>query len=366
MFLRVEEITIEKTRRSRHSTKKLIVCSCDVCSTEFRKKYTSKILSDSKTKLTFCCRKCLNESRKAGGLLRAQTDLNRDNEAWKNKQQTTMLQRYGVSNPGQMIDHAEKCAETIKKNYGEEFTNALQLPHSREAMKESLTNVNVIEKRKKTNRQIWGHENVFGSSKLKTRIKEILLKKYGVDHPSKLEGVTDKRFSTCENRYGYKCMFLKPEAKNKARQTFIHKYSHEYYWGSNSHKELCGSKKFLQRRHQTMKENGTYGKSRHEDVLYEFLLKHFPDVQRQVEVNGWSIDFYIPVINVYLQLDGVYWHGLNRSRETIESSSSPRDKVILETMERDVRQNEWFKSSGKRLIRVTDLQDFEEILMKLT
>lgn len=366
MFIRVEEITIEKTRRSRHSIKKFIVCSCDVCATEFRKKYTRKILSDSKAKLTFCGRKCLNESRKAGGLLRAQTDSNRDSENWQNKMKMTLLQRYGVSNPGQMIDHTEKCAKTIKKNYGEEFTNALQLPYVREAMKESLARIEVIEKRKETNRRTWGHENVFGSSRLKERIKEILLKKYGVDHPSKMEGTKDKRFSTCENRHGYKCMFLKPEVKNKARQTFVRKYSHEYYWGSNSHKELCSSKNFLQKRHQTMKENGTYGKSRHEDAVYEFLLKHFPDIQRQVEVNGWSIDFYIPVIDVYLQLDGVYWHGLNRPREAIESSSSPRDKVILETMERDIRQNEWFKSNMMTLVRVTDVQDFEDILTKLS
>jgi hypothetical protein len=192
MFLRVEEITIEKTRRSRHSTKKFIVCSCDVCSSEFSKKYTNKVLSDSKTKLTFCGRKCLNESRKVGGLLRVQTDSNRDNEAWKNKLQATMLQRHGVTNPGQMADHMDKCTETIKKNYGDDYSNALQLPHSRDAMKKSLADEDVIEKRKETNRQIWGHENVFGSYVLKERIKEILLKRYGVDHSSKIEGVTEK------------------------------------------------------------------------------------------------------------------------------------------------------------------------------
>jgi very-short-patch-repair endonuclease len=114
-----------------------------------------------------------------------------------------------------------------------------------------------------------------------------------------------------------------------------------------------------------MKANGTYGKSRHEDELHEFLLRHFPDIQRQVDINGWSIDFYIPSIDVYLQLDGVYWHGLNRPREDIESSSNPRDKVIFETMGRDVRQNEWFGSNEKKLVRVTDLQDFEEILKML-
>lgn len=62
------------------------------------------------------------------------------------------------------------------------------------------------------------------------------------------------------------------------------------------------------------------------------------------------------VRDTYIQLDGVYWHGLDRSIEELMRSKSPRDKVILGTVRRDAEQNEWCRASGTKMIRVTDIE----------
>lgn len=105
-----------------------------------------------------------------------------------------------------------------------------------------------------------------------------------------------------------------------------------------------------------MKRNGTYGKSKREDEFYATLVEALgeDDVQRQVTVNGWPIDFYARSLDTYIQFDGTYWHGLDRPLNTIMEFKSPRDRVIYGHWLTDNEQNEWFARNGVRLIRVRD------------
>ena len=57
-----------------------------------------------------------------------------------------------------------------------------------------------------------------------------------------------------------------------------------------------------------------------------------------------------------VQFDGEYWHGLNRSLEEILRFKTPRDKTIHCKYQIDRRQDEWFKSTNRRLIRIIDKQ----------
>jgi len=104
-----------------------------------------------------------------------------------------------------------------------------------------------------------------------------------------------------------------------------------------------------------MKRNGTYRKSQPEDGLHEYLVKRFGNVERQKHVNGWPIDFYVPSLDTYVQLDGVYWHGLDRPIEEIRGSSVPRDQQIVRKWETDRKQDAWFVEQGIRLMRITDV-----------
>lgn len=111
------------------------------------------------------------------------------------------------------------------------------------------------------------------------------------------------------------------------------------------------------KRHETMKRNGTYGKKTKPEILLEsFLQSTFgsDNVVYQKFVYRWPIDFYIKSIDVYIQLDGVYWHGLDRNIEKIASSKSKRDANICKCYYKDSEQNAWFKTNNLMLVRITD------------
>jgi len=80
------------------------------------------------------------------------------------------------------------------------------------------------------------------------------------------------------------------------------------------------------------------------------------NVEQHVLVNGWSIDFYIKTTNVYVQFDGVYWHGLNKPIDVIKTETAKRSMTIVATYEKDRHQDLWFKENNVRLIRITDQQ----------
>lgn len=116
--------------------------------------------------------------------------------------------------------------------------------------------------------------------------------------------------------------------------------------------------------HQTLKQNGTYVKSRDEDAFFEYLCQCVEDeavIERQVMVNGWRIDFYIKSIDTYVQFDGEYWHGLDRPLSVIAEHYSPRDINIEGTFYKDIEQNDWFNQNRKSLVRVTD-KEFKKVL----
>lgn len=269
-----------------------------------------------------------------------QTQSHRDNIVWQAKLQATMLKTHGVTNPGQMDDHVQVTAQTLMKRHG--VSNALNLPHARERMKEALASPEVIIKRKETNITRYGHENPFGSTTVQQTIKETLLEKHGVEHSSLIPGIGEKRKQTYRERTGYEHPFKTPASLAKLRSP-----------ATNI------------KRHETMKRNDTYGKSTVEDTAYETLLQTFPNTQRQVNINGWAIDFYVPEVDTYVQLDGVYWHGLDRPRSIIEASQSPRDKVILSTLIRDKQQNIWFAAHDLKLVRFTDQQQIADVINNL-
>lgn len=235
MYIKIIEIPIEQMARSKHTSKKLIVCSCDICDVKYTQKYTRPRLTKLQNQFTFCSKGCTNLARKRGGILMKQTQSNRDNEAWQKNMQSTMKKRYNVTNPGQMLDHVEKCSRTLMENYG--VTNALNLPHARDNMRKALASKEVKETRIMTNLERYGHENVFASEPIKDKIKQTLQARYGINHSSRIEGISKKRKSTYAITHDYDHPFKEPKLR-----------------------QFLASKECSIKKHETMKRNGTYGK----------------------------------------------------------------------------------------------------------
>jgi very-short-patch-repair endonuclease len=147
-----------------------------------------------------------------------------------------------------------------------------------------------------------------------------------------------------------------PEAIAKRRATIKERFGVESVLALPEIHALANTPEKCRQRHLTMKANGTYFTSKPEEALYQYLVARFQHVERQVVVNQWPIDFYVVDIDAYVQLDGAYWHGLDRPIEEIAQFKTPRDRTILRKFQIDREQDEWFRSTDRRLLRITDRQ----------
>jgi very-short-patch-repair endonuclease len=180
----------------------------------------------------------------------------------------------------------------------------------------------------------------------------------GRSHPKRGKEKAKKHF---QEKYGVDNPYQAKECKDKIRQTMLTRYGVEYVGQTQANRKSCESLNAQVKKHNTMKKNKTYKKSFSEDEFYDMLCIKFGtnNVERQVLLNNWRIDFYIQDINLYVQFDGVYWHGLDRDIEKIKEFKHKRDKKIYETWCRDQKQNEWFKQQNIKLIRILDIEWFK-------
>jgi very-short-patch-repair endonuclease len=260
--------------------------------------------------------------------------------------------------------------------------------------------------RERTNIERHGSSNVFASESIKQKIKGTWVEKYGVDHPQRSsvikaktedtnvkkygcrnpaqsEVVKSKMRSTCQERYGTDFVFQSESFKSVSAQTSKRKFGvshhskrvefrraigvnlklHRQAWKESmvrNHgvdnplkllktRQACNSDESMVKRRETMRHNRSWTTSKPENRLYEILLLKYPKVQRQVPVGRWVMDFYIPETDTYVNLNGSYWHGRGKTREELLFSPSPRDKVILSTVDRDLLREMWFKERGYNL-----------------
>lgn len=278
----------------------LLRVKCDECDTNFnRYEYRCQCLN-------FCTRKCQMLSL-GKGKLRKKIEL-----AWKKNSNNDDL-----INPSQDPIVKRKIRETSMKRYGTShwWKN---------------------EDCQKQWRAIWkkkhGTSHPLSTPEIRQAGMETLVKIYGVDNGFKTPQCKERNTSL--------------EAKIRYKKTSLKNFGFENPTQSSIIK---------QKRHETMKRNNSYGKSKIEDQCYNLLKNYFDDVERFFMYNNWSIDFCVNS-NTLIQLDGIYWHGLNRPIEQISLHSSKRDVTIERTFYRDQRQNKEFHDDlNMNFLRITDI-----------
>lgn len=289
-ILREFDVVVLRNRKRR-----MAICLCDECGVEFERQRCF-----IRSKLTFCSQGCRRKSRSDGAM-------------WE-QNRNTRLERYGT------LDHSTaqsrkiasvKRNATIAVRYG--VTNAGQIP-------------NGIKKRLTTCQQRYGWQTPFQSS--------VFLEK-AIKRNTSSE-IQEKREKTTLERYGVRSMLSLPEVNALGR-----------------------TPEAEAKRHSTLKRNGFFGNpTKPELALGALLSSQFSKVESTVSPfdnnRRWTLDFWVIDHDCYVQLDGVYWHGLNRPRDVIVASTTSRDKKILEKMYTDDEVDVWFTNNDKRLIRVTD------------
>src|SRR5690606_35609423 len=107
---------------------------------------------------------------------------------------------------------------------------------------------------------------------------------------------------------------------------------------------------------ETKIKNGSCSKSKPEEQMYTYLIDMYgvKNVKRQKQLLNQFVDFYITTTNTYIQVDGVYWHGLNRPTNKIKMGKTLQDKKIYKQILRDKDLNEFCRTNNINLIRFTD------------
>lgn len=206
-------------------------------------------------------------------------------------------------------------------------------------------NKEVQEKRVKTCIEKFGGRAPLCSKKVKDKMNETIQEKFG-DHFSRSKSVRDKIKKTCIKKYGVDSFSKTKEFKDSINWQEINKKGFE-----------------------TRKNNGISPVSKIEQKFCFFLKEHFTEVQSQIPVNKWWIDFYIPVNNCYIQFNGDYWHGTSKNYEELINSPHPRDKVIAATKLRDLEKEKYFKENNLNLIIIHEYEfknkEYQVILDKI-
>lgn len=196
------------------------------------------------------------------------------------KVKETKLKRYGDEN----YNNNSKIKETKLEKYGDATYNNHNKTVNTCLRRYGLRNGGgteiALQKIKETNLKKHGYEMPLQSEEVRNRIKETNLRKYGVEQPLSSEHIQSKRRNTCQKRYG----------------------------GNSPMCDIQIAEKSFRKRIK----NHTWSSSKPEENLFSYIKEKFPNVKRQYkdkERYPWFCDFYIPEIDLFLELNGHWTHG---------------------------------------------------------
>lgn len=229
--------------------------------------------------------------------------------------------------------------------------------HSPECAAKSLSSKTGVSRQKRdaTCMKKYGVSHAMKTDATKELHRAIARKSYGVDWISKSPVFTKKSRETSLQRYGVDNPAKTEMCKEKTRRTNEERYGVSTPLKLAHIHSLATTPEALARSHETRKKRGSLRKSKLEDRIYAACINKGCCVERWSRVNGWSIDLHITQpFDVYVQVDGMFFHGLDRHLDVIASSVRPIDIVIHRTYFRDREQDAWFLAHKMKLVRIID------------
>lgn len=240
----------------------------------------------------------------------------------KEKSKQTNLKKRGVEYPTQCDEVKEKIRKTVKMKYGTD--NVFQNEQIKKKSKETMINIygdysplRIPVLRKKIQNTLlarYGVKNIF---ELPNFIKEKFYLKYGVYNPLHVDKFIQKKKDTCLKKYGFE--FATQNRKVREKLSIIGR-----------------SPEVKEKKYRTMLKKGSFHISDSEKNFYKYLQVVDKDTRFQElhPINCSLIDFYMPKYDMWVQYDGIYWHG-KKFLKDIESAP----KRIKKIMNRDLEQN---------------------------
>lgn len=308
-------MTFIRTEHRRHKTAaghersfRVFILMCDNCGREFESRNSRSNIEHATVHV--CSPECKSAAHKPGGVIeRVRAKTNKE--------------KYGAENVYASEHALEKKRITSKEHFGVE--HHMQSPAFVKSFRESFSET---------------HDGVDWPSKTESAVQAMIDAWATGKHVSNPK----KTHETMLDRYGKKAL----TNYAKRRLTMLERYKVEQVVKEDT----------VKKRHETMKKNNSYGRSKPETTLYEILCSCFGggNVERFVRINGWSIDIRVNVGDerIYVQFDGIYYHALGSSLAELHRDAAlfGRRKVILSTVYRDIAQRQWFDEHELKLVRI--------------
>ena len=213
--------------------------------------------------------------------------------------------------------------ENMTEEEREEF-NADRVPRIKEALEKYWNNEENIQQHSEIIQAIWDNKT--------DKEREQFSKSVSGGLQAFFENMTEKEHKVYMNN------IVQKGAETRANWT-------EEQKSENSRKISEANLRKMERHAKT----GRCFQSQVEIDCFEYIKQNVdPNIDHQKRYGDWMIDFYSPKYDLYIQLDGIFWHGLaNYKDEFLETDLG---KAILKTKEKDELQNKTIKN----LVRITD------------
>jgi hypothetical protein len=235
------EVPIEQVSKS---SKERITAICDICSSETNLSISKYWRNYERGGYNFySCFSCKNKKKEMTNIEKYGVASYSNTEEFKEKFEKSCLEKYGVSNPNKLSSHRDKIKETCMKKYG--YTHAMLSPEIIESNRVWMSSEEFKTKSKETLMNKYGVDSFSktddfkemisdNKDKIVEKIKKTFLEKYGVEHFSQseiwkkkfiegLEQMEKKKIETCLEKYGVNNVSKVPEIVGKGLSTKIEK-----------------------------------------------------------------------------------------------------------------------------------------------
>lgn len=172
-----------------------------------------------------------------------------------------------------------------------------------------------------------GYDNPSQNPEIKKKKEETSLKHFGVKNPCLNDDV--------KNKLSISNIIVQndPKLKERIRQTNIKKYGKECY---------TQTEEYLRKTYATKKKNHSFNISKPEDLIYERLISKFNNVKRQYksEKYPFACDFYINDLNLYIEINFHWVHGKNPYDKNIKECED-----ILSVWKEKSKRSKFYKNA---------------------
>ena len=192
---------------------------------------------------------CNRSKAKQTNIERYGCEFSFQSELVKDKIKQTKLARYGDEN----FTNRDKCYNTFNERYG---------------TKDILTIESIKEKIKQTKLERYGDENFTNREKAKTTLKE----HFGVENPGESEEIKERIKIGNIKRFGVPFAFQSDNNKTKSKETMLKRYGVEHYTQTNE---------YHHKKRKKYNYNGIEFDSNDEIKLYKFCIENGIDIKYQ-------------------------------------------------------------------------------------